>query len=171
VTSIHQHSAQSPYHISAGAVLINEHHEIAAHHFESFTIPGLGTITDFYILMRESLENNETLEQAIQRGLSEEMGAAGTIMAYLGSETHESPTPGHGTFQKTTHYYLVKCTDFDERKRDSKDPESTSTIAWLQAEELINAIDNQHARYGYSDLDEREIIVRAQKYLFGHATA
>lgn len=52
---------ESPYHLSVGGVVINASNQILCHHFPvSERNPD-----DLYILMRESVENEETLEQTV----------------------------------------------------------------------------------------------------------
>jgi hypothetical protein len=62
-----QASKKQPYHLSIGAVLFDQEGRIACHHFREI----LGH-KDVYILMRESMENNETPLRTLDRGLQEE---------------------------------------------------------------------------------------------------
>lgn len=61
---------EQPYHLSIGAVLFNEDGRVACHHF-----PEILGQKDIYILMRESVEDEETPLETLQRGLEEEFGA------------------------------------------------------------------------------------------------
>ena len=119
-----QGNAKHPRHISVGAVMRNHEGLIRVHHFPKDVAHGFWKgigITDFYILMRESLEPNETLEHALVRGLQEEFNAVATLDDYLGAivATAYQATDEHSRapFQKTTLYFL--CTyqqDFGERR-------------------------------------------------------
>src|SRR6187549_3956056 len=70
---------KQPYHLSIGAVLFNKEGKIACHHFTE-----IFGYKDVYILMRESMENDETPMMTLHRGLAEEFGATGKPIAFLG---------------------------------------------------------------------------------------
>src|SRR3990167_8504982 len=79
MNNFYQHSLPQPYHISVGGVLFNDNHEICVHHFFKKDIPeAVHFLMDFqddiYHLMRESLEGNEPLQDAVVRGMKEEFG-------------------------------------------------------------------------------------------------
>lgn len=150
---------QYPYHISVGAVLVDHNGHIACHHFTEI----LGQ-QDIYILMRESMENDETLLMTLHRGLQEEFGATATPIAYLGCLSGFLPSE-ELSFEKTTLYILCEVIEWDETKRDPDDPEAMSTIEWLQPEELISIMQRQGERFNRVDADESEIIKRALPYI------
>ena len=55
---------------------MNEKGEVCCHHFFTKDLKGYWAdekLDDFYILMRETLKPNETLERALERGLMEEV--------------------------------------------------------------------------------------------------
>src|SRR4029079_19115924 len=93
-----QASQQQPYHLSIGAVLFDQNGRIACHHFNEI----LGH-KDIYILMRESMEDNESPLITLHRGLKEEFGAAAQPVAFLGSLSGYLPDP-RLPFEKTTLY-------------------------------------------------------------------
>lgn len=64
-----QGTLDHPYHISIGAVVKNTEGKICCHYFDSLTHKSVGTLTDFILLMRETIEPNETIEQCLMRGL------------------------------------------------------------------------------------------------------
>jgi isopentenyldiphosphate isomerase len=128
-----QHSKESPFHVSVGAVLYNERGEILVHKFTKEHVPTrvkylMGDLSEAYQFMRESVEENESLEGAIARGLQEEFGVTGTITRYLGSTTVMVPSP-HGDWEKTTLYCAVRLDMQGERPTD--DDESFSDLVWV----------------------------------------
>ncbi len=153
-----------PRHISVGAVLINEKSEICCHHFYTKDLKGYYAdekLDDFYILMRETLKPNETLEGALERGLMEEFGATADLVDYIGSI--ESHFKHKGVeIQKTTLYFLAKLKNQDISKRGSGDIEDNSNIEWRTMDYLIPLMKAQTARFGRTDLDESSILERAR---------
>ncbi|MEL7431208.1 MAG: NUDIX hydrolase [Chlamydiota bacterium] len=153
-----QFSHESPYHISVGAVLVDEEGKIACHYFAEKV-----ENEDIYILMRESVEDGESILTTLTRGLLEEFGAKADPIAFLGSLVGRVPSENL-VFEKTTLYLLCFLRKWDINLRFPNDPESDSTIEWLSPEELIFRMRAQR-KYGRIDLDESEIIERAQEYL------
>jgi ADP-ribose pyrophosphatase YjhB (NUDIX family) len=166
MTKIFQHSENSPFHISVGAVLVNDKGHILVHKTDSTNIPKelahlLGGLDEAYILMRESLENDETLEQCVARGLREEFGAKGDLLKYLGAIS--TPVAARTrTFEKTTLYFLVQLTSQGPRPMD--DEESFTELVWMEPGELIVAMKRQGAQAQREDLDESKIIEAYVKY-------
>lgn len=155
-----QHSAEQPFHISVGAVLVNDEGNICVHHYTKENVPeqfqaSLGGLPEVRILMRESLENDETLEQAVHRGLAEEFGAEGEIIRYLGSIQNQVNAVLR-TFEKTTLYVQVQCTKLGERPMD--DEESFSELEWKSPTELIACMREQGRGALRPDLDESKIL-------------
>jgi 8-oxo-dGTP pyrophosphatase MutT (NUDIX family) len=145
-----------PYHLSVGAILFNKEGKIACHHFIDH--PNLKG--EVYILMRETIEEGETIEEALSRGLLEEFGAEGELITYVGSLLKPYKVRGV-TVQKTTLYFLLSLTSIDETKRLEGDPESTSQIEWLDPEDLASRMKLNAAKLKAPDLDESEVITRA----------
>lgn len=149
-----------PRHLSAGAVLVNDKGEICAHHFNNpELLRGYWTeegVVDFYLLMRETLNPNETLEQALHRGLMEEFGATAEIIDYLGSiQSHFK----HKDIdvEKTTVYFLCQLMSQDLSKR-SGDIESKTDVGWYSKDFLISKMKDQPAKYGRTDIDESSLL-------------
>jgi len=154
ITNYFRGTKSQPYHLSVGAVLVNDKAEIACHHFEK--IQGL---RELYILVRETMEPGETIENTLARGLMEEFGAKGDLTSYLGSLTSAFERDGEN-IQKTTLYFLVELKSIDTESRMADDPEKDSQIEWHPAEFLIKKMKVQGAKYKRSDLDESEILDR-----------
>ncbi len=149
----------SPYHISVAAVVINDDHEILVHYYEE--VRGFENI---YLLMRETLEPNETIEVALSRGLREEFGKTADLIDYLGSIKSTFPVEQH-TIEKTTLYFLMKYSGEDAAGRLTGDPESESEMLWKPMPELFDLMTEQGKRFERTDLNESEIVARVQRYL------
>lgn len=158
-TSFFSASQEQPYHISVGAVLFDASGRIACHHFEEI----LGQ-KEVYILMRESMENDETIFSTLHRGLLEEFGATATPIVYLGCLSRFLPDRVL-SFEKTTLYILCQLDEWDPTKRDPNDPEAMSSIEWIEPSELIAIMERQGERFQRVDADESEMIRRAIPYI------
>ncbi|MFA5996788.1 MAG: NUDIX hydrolase, partial [Candidatus Paceibacterota bacterium] len=123
-------------------------------------VPILQGLKEIYILMRESLKNGETLEEAVLRGLKEEFGAEGSVRKYIGSI--QAMIPEDGLWEKTTLYFevLLKA----QGERSSNDAESHTDLVWMDPGILINKMKEQGSRVDREDLDESKIIEAYVKY-------
>ena len=156
----YQGNNSHPQHVSVGAVLFNDKGEICCHHFYTKDLKGYYAeegLDDFYILMRETLEPDETLEHALARGLKEEFGADGEVIDYVGSIEGHFLNKGVDV-QKTTLYFLVKLRSQDVSRRGRGDIEDKSIIEWKSPDDLIPLMKEQTKRFGRSDLDESSIL-------------
>lgn len=159
-----QGNSEHPQHISVGAVVINEAGEVCCHHFDSTKGKYEGYwkeqgLENFYILMRETIEPNETLEQALHRGLMEEFGIEAELLDYIGSIQSHFKSKGV-EIEKTTLYFLGKLKNQDLSKRSSSDIEFESQIEWHTADFLIPKMKEQTTKYGRTDIDESKILER-----------
>lgn len=155
-----QASLQQPYHLSIGAVLFDQKGRIACHHFKEI----LGH-KDIYILMRESMEDNESPLITLHRGLKEEFGATAQPVAFLGSLSGYLTDP-RLPFEKTTLYIACQLIQWNPENRDLSDPEAGSTIEWLEPATLISLMEQQGVRFQHrADADESEMIRRAIPYI------
>lgn len=154
-----QANKNQPYHLSVGVVLFNSEGKVACHHFKEI----LGH-KDIYILMRESMEDNETPLITAERGLKEEFGATGTPLAFIGSLAGYLPD-SKLSFEKTTLYIAYALTELKEEDRDTSDIEASSSIEWFNPDDLILLMQKQGARFNHRiDADESEMIKRALPY-------
>lgn len=159
---------EHPWHLSVGAVVINDKKEIACHYFKEVNLKTYDykdkAYNDVYILMRETLELGETLEQALSRGLMEEFGIKGTPVSYIGSI--KANFPDHDKLiEKTTLYFLVDLIYFDPTARSTNDPESDSEIQWLPIDALIVKLRESSKKTNREDADESLILERIQKLI------
>ncbi|HEY1074595.1 MAG TPA: NUDIX hydrolase [Patescibacteria group bacterium] len=158
MNTYYQATPESPYHLSAGAVLINDKNEVLAHHFTDFR-----GFDSFYHIMNETVESGETLEQALHRGLLEEYGATGEIVTYLGSYQSNFHEDGYDK-NKTTIYFLVHCISQSEDARLKGDPEGDTKLEWLHIDFLIEEMKKQKLSIR-EDIDQSLALERAKSYL------
>jgi hypothetical protein len=159
--SILNWSPEQPYHFSVGALLTNVGGEICTHHYLLENVneryrEGMGNAEEFYILMRETPETGESIEQAVMRGLKEEFGATGILRQYLGSVQSRFILDGVSV-EKTTAYFHVTCESFDTQRR-SKDGESTSVIEWVEPVKLAEIMDRLGGQMIRTDRNESKIV-------------
>lgn len=154
-------------HLSVGALMKNNEGLIRVHHFPENVAGGFWKsvgVTDFYILMRETLEPNESLEAALARGLEEEFNAVARLDDYLGaivSTAYDDRTGEHIPFQKTTLYFLCTYEKDAGERRDLSDAEGQSVLEWKSAEDLIPLMKAQGKKFGRDDVDESAILERS----------
>jgi len=151
-------SNKTPHHISIGAVLMNNEGEIACHYYKESTIRKYPP--NFYTLMHESIETNETLEQTLSRGLREEFSMKAELKRYVGSLI-VNYTNQDVLVEKTVLYFLCKLTD--TMKRDLSDPEASSELKWMNIDDLISIMKKQGELHGASS-DESKILEDVKKY-------
>lgn len=147
-------------HISVGCALLDGDDRIAMHHHHD------SPFGELYTLMRETLHDNETLEAGVARGLMEEWGAQGTIVAFLGAKLAHLEDVDGSVMDKTTLYFFARLTTQDDTRRDPTDPESSSAIEWLTLDEATKELNIQAVRFpGRPDLHEAGVIELVQRYL------
>jgi ADP-ribose pyrophosphatase YjhB (NUDIX family) len=165
IESLFKSTKESPHHLSVGVVLVDREGQIACHYFKKLQVTEeeMG-YDDFYILMRETVESGEGLEEAVLRGIKEEFGATGEIEKFVGTLLTKFPR-GDVWIEKTTVYFLIKLKDFDIDKRIFDDYEKDSIIQWQPIDFLISKMGEQQRRFERTDFDESEILKRAKKYV------
>jgi hypothetical protein len=154
--NFYRSTAVKPYHLSVGAVVINKNREVLCHHFSEFA----GEKYDAYILMRETIHHGESLEDAVQRGIMEEFGAKGKIIAYIGS-TLGTLMRGEVPTEKTTLYFLVEYENHDLSLRSEEDIENGSTVEWQSPDFLLERFKKQSDKFNRSTLDESKVLAGA----------
>ena len=144
-----------PVHLSVGAVLVNDQGQVCCHHYDRH-YDGMENI---YILMRETVEPGETLEEAVHRGLREEWGTSATIKNYIGSIISTfTASAGNRAIQKTTIYFLCQLENQATEEREQDSLESISSIEWIDPKTLAAAMAAQGARLDRTDMDESSIV-------------
>jgi hypothetical protein len=162
--SLFKSTKTSPYHLSVGAVLVDKDRRVACHYFGKFVAPDQVGLSDFYVLMRETVEAEESMEDAVLRGISEEFGATGEIQRFLGSIISHFKR-GDTSIEKTTAYFLVDLRSFDIALRMKDDEERMSEIQWQPIDFLIEKMKKQVAKHERTDIDESIILERVKKFL------
>lgn len=150
-----QGNSSHPSHLSVGAVVVSGDDAICCHHFQ---------FADFYILMRETVQPNETFEQALTRGLLDEFGARAKVNAYVGSLKTYFQFEEH-RIEKTTLYFLCVLESRNNSWRKYDHPECDSTIECHPIDFLIPKMKEQAQRLNRSHLDESYILERAKMFL------
>ena len=168
--NIFQGSEETPFHISIGAVLTDGEGSICCHFYKKDELPMESEgVSDLYLLMRETLEPGQTIEETVARGLKEEFGAEGKLKAYIGSIRSWFPLHGHGIrIEKTTLYFHVEMTTFNPTTREDDVIESRSEILWKKPEVLEALFAEQGRKYERTDLDESTIIRSYITYAANH---
>lgn len=150
---------KSPFHLSVGAIVMNGKTEIYCHHL--LNVRGK---MDAYLLMRETVEPNETLENALRRGLGQEFGMKAKIVGYLGSVTSSFKNWQGANIQKTTLYFLCKPIGMPKIVKHMESHYGERSVReWENASFLIRQMKRQARVLKRSDFDESEIVARAVK--------
>ncbi|MCA9380856.1 NUDIX hydrolase [Candidatus Dojkabacteria bacterium] len=156
-----QASPENSYHISLGAIIFNKDRTKVLCHF----IKEYKGYKNLYLLMRETINPNETFEIALKRGCLEEFGAQVEIKHFIGSIVVKDNWFGEIgkeiEVEKTTLYFECALVDQDDSKRvDDGTIESKSELVWIEPEELIQKMTEFFDSYGINNLNESEIIKR-----------
>lgn len=161
----YQGTKDHPYHISIGAVVLNDEGKVCCHYFgDASRRKKYSKYSDFYLLMRETMEMGETIEQTLHRGLMEEFAMTGEIITYIGSikSTYEiQDVP----IEKTTIYFLIKATSHKPELRNTEDAEGESEIQWQEPDFLISRMKEAAARYNNSTFDESEVLEKIKSII------
>lgn len=154
---------EKPFHVSVGAVLFNDNYEVCLHRFFKKDVPNnLQFLIDYmdecYHLMRESLEGNEQLHDAVLRGVKEEFGATGVVEKYLGAKIDLIKEPDGTDFEKLTIYHAVRLKGLGERT--DSEVEGVTKLEWVTPQVALDIYENQVSKTSRPELDERIVIER-----------
>ncbi len=159
-----QGTRNNPYHISIGALVLNKEGLVACHYFESLNHKSGIIFKDFVLLMRETIEENESTEECLHRGLMEEFGMEAELKSYIGSIVSHFKVPNtEVNVEKTTLYFLCNFISQDDTLRSQEDIERESKIKWFDVKELVVRMKEQGKRLGREDMDESSIIENLMK--------
>lgn len=157
-----------PFHLSVGAVVLTKDNKVLCHYLKK-----INELSEIYLLMRESIELSETMEETLNRGLMEEFGAKAEIITYIGSivinEKWFGEIKKEVTVEKTTLYFLVKLISQDNALREKDDRESSSEIVDMDIDKLIEKMKDQIKRYKIPSLDESKILIDTKKYILSNS--
>lgn len=147
---------KSPFHLSVGAVLMNSKREVYCHHLRD--VRGRA---DAYLLMRETVRPNDSLEGALKRGLREEFGVKAKTKSYLGAVVSSFTNWQGAKVEKTTLYFL--CTPIGapaKIKRMESHYGARSSREWKSVRFLIPQMKKQGRILKRTDFDESEVLKR-----------
>jgi len=129
--SIFQGDAEHPYHLSVGVVPVTSEGLIGVHHLQ-------GPDGDGYEFIHETVHDREPLEDAAERGLWEEAGVHGDVVAFIGSLITGYKRDGRDV-EKTTPYFQVWVSSLDMRRPRLDDERQGRPIEWHRAAHLVSA--------------------------------
>ncbi len=110
---------------------------------------------DLYLLLRETIEPHESIEETLHRGLMEEFGLKGEMIRYMGSIKGKLPL-GDLWGEKTTLYFLVKYIEHSESNRQQGTSEAESSLEWIDPQTLVTYMEKQ--RFLDECMDESGIV-------------
>lgn len=144
----------APFHLSVGAVVLNEDREVCCRHYRQNE---QGVRGDLYLLMRETVEQGETIEEALLRGCIEELGLKVSVKDFIGSIISHFPFKGE-TIEKTTLYFL--CDSKEEAKENPGGWEASGKLEWHDPSFLIEQSRKQAEHFARDDYDESTVLQR-----------
>ncbi|MCX6727150.1 MAG: NUDIX domain-containing protein [Candidatus Shapirobacteria bacterium] len=122
----------NPYHLSVSAVV-----------FEGNKLALLKKVDGSYTLPRETINSNESLVNAIFRGLREELGINVSVEKFIGSLITIFKRPDNTKVEKTTLYFI--CTKRGETNKKQEEDELTDEVVWITksaAQDLLKTSNN-----------------------------
>jgi len=149
-------STGQPFHLSVGAVVVDDAGQVLVHHYPA----GTAAKTEAYLLMRESLEMGEDPLTTVRRGLAEEFGLKADIAEFVGSIVCSFRHDNNVEVEKTTIYFLCINHHPLPSGRTGEDLETRSHLEWLSPRRLAQLSRAQAKAIGRSDFDESKIIER-----------
>ncbi len=118
---------ENPYHLSVGAVVS---------HDGKYAL--IQKSNGLYTLPRETIYSNESIEGALVRGMSEELGVLIKVHVFLGSLQTVFNRLDGAEINKTTVYF--HCTQIGKSQRNPEDYEVDDKILWVDKDELIQRL-------------------------------
>lgn len=122
---------QNPYHLSMAAVIEDN---------GKFAI--VKKSSGYFTLMRETPYSNESIEDAVTRGASEEIGVLVKVHGFIGNVLTEFSGEDGTPIDKTTLYFY--CTTIKATKRNPEQDEINDEILWVSKSELENKLRDCH---------------------------
>lgn len=92
----------------------------------------------------ETMYSDESIEDALIRGMQEELGLLVRVGKFIGSVYAEFLAPDQNVVKKTTIYFF--CTKIGETTRSPQTNEVDDTIIWATKEELPALFDGMNKR-------------------------
>ncbi len=126
---------ENPYHLSIGAV-VEDNGKYAL----------IKKSDGYYTLPRETTYSNESIEDTLMRGMSEELSVIVKVHKFLGGLLIKFNHSDGSEIDKTTTYFL--CSKVGDSKRVPEDSEIDDEIFWVSKDELeskLNACKNPEA--------------------------
>jgi len=155
----YQASSTKPFHLSVGAIVLDENGNILCEHYDK-----LNEWEDIYWLMHSTINPNETLEQALHRGLKEEMGVTGEIISFVGVHNYKSEWFGETSspveVTKSIAYFTVRLISADESLKSQDNSAYNSRVVALTKKELIQKMKIQYQKYLIDELDESRVLAQ-----------
>lgn len=159
--SIFQAKPNKPFHLSAGAIVLDDSGKVLCHYCKK-----LRGGENIYILMRETVEDDANIFDTVHRGLMEEFGAEAEIQNYIDSLIAEDKWFGEidqtTLVQKTTIYFLCKLKSIDDNLRLKDHPEFGSEIVRMDIDELTEKMKINYEKYKWNFIREFEVLERIE---------
>ena len=120
---------ENPYHLSIGAIVE-----------DSSRYALIKKSDGYYTLPRETTYSNESIEDTLVRGMSEELGVIVKVRKFLGGLLIKFNHSDGKEIDKTTTYFL--CSKIGDSKRVPEDSEVNDEISWVSKDELKKKLDS-----------------------------
>lgn len=121
----------NPFHLSIGTVCTHEN-----------KVALIKKADSTYTLPRETMYSEESLEEALLRGIEEELGIKAKVVRYIGCLITHFNRPDGSDIEKTTIYFLSERTG-DSTKSQAED-ETADTIEWFEKDTCIKLLEEQN---------------------------